>query len=122
MVRVTAARAGFGCPAIVTEHGMIDTPEGIESQPFGHLGEIAHLGPTHDGCTNAKADPLYPVIDPGMHMRTESEVILCRHVSNLSVFAWCLRLQMYVVRTDMHLARHCCRFRRRRLPSVSHPA
>jgi hypothetical protein len=29
----------------VTEHGMIDAPEGIEAQPFGHLGEIVQLGP-----------------------------------------------------------------------------
>ena len=87
MVRVTVARAGFGRPPIVTEHGMVDAPEGIESQPFGHLGEIAHLWPALCGCTDAKADPLYPVAYPGMHIRTESEIILCRHVSNLSVFS-----------------------------------
>jgi hypothetical protein len=34
---------------------VIDTPEGIESQPFGHLGEIAHLGPTLCGGNDAKA-------------------------------------------------------------------
>ena len=48
-----------------------------ESQPFGHLSEIAHLGPALCGCTDAKADPLCPVADPGVHIRAGGEVVLC---------------------------------------------
>jgi hypothetical protein len=61
----------------VADHGVIGAPEGIKSQPFGHLGEIVHLGPALSGRKDAKADPLCSLADPRLHTRAEGEGVLC---------------------------------------------
>ncbi len=59
------------------DRGVIGVPEGIKSQPFGHLGEIVYHGPALSGRKDAKADPLCSTARPRMHTWAGGEGVLC---------------------------------------------
>ena len=57
---------------------MIDAPERIQSQPFRHLGESAHLGPAMCARDDVEAEVAGRVADPRMACRARSNASIAR--------------------------------------------